>query len=95
MTVEHRIYGLGWLSPRLVTSKISKDVRELISTINAELDGRGLKIEELAYEPEKNEWHYYVSCTFNDSTRQPVREAVEKHTNGKVVEFMKGKEVGL
>ena len=95
MAVEHRIYGLGYLSPRLVTSEISRDVRELMSVINTELDGLGLKIDELAYEPEKNEWHYYVSCVYNDSTRQLTREVVERYTNGRIVEFMKGKEVGL
>lgn len=93
MLREHRVLETIEFLPRFVTSAISKEVRELLAQINAELSNQNLKVVELGYDPEENEWHYYIFLIYDEFVRRSIRRVVEGYTNGKVLEFMKGKEV--
>lgn len=93
MVVAHKVYGIVDFSSRLITSEISQELRELLKTINEELNGCGWKILDIGYEPNLNEWHYFVSACYIVTAFDIIHGVVERHTKNRVFGLMHGVDV--
>ncbi len=93
MLEMHKILGVLIFSPRLVISEISPEVREILKAINNDLHGCGWTIVELGFDPENQNWHFFVSGYYNGCAFPIIEEVVQRYTKDRVVKFMQGDKV--